>query len=291
MGVVMTVHDYRLACPTKHFLRRDGVCTLCRTGRFFHAASPRCAGLGGAALAAESYIQRLLNRYTRGVDVFLCPTEFMRDVLIDVGVPREKAIVLPNVIEPLAMPAEVPQSVCELLMAGRLSGEKAPHMMLDLAALLPTAHITLVGDGPLADEMRQVAAARSLANVELCGAVPHERLGAYIARATAVVLTSRWLENSPQIMLEAMRAGRCVIVPDHPPLREWVTDGMTGRTFIPGDSRDLARVAQQVLTDASAREAMAAAGRELVARRHDPGPILDRLEELYTESIARCGLR
>lgn len=291
IGIVMTVHDYRLACPTKHFLRRSEVCERCLPNKFYHAAGPRCAGAGGAALGLESFIQRLLRRYFRWVDFFLCPTLYMRQVLRRLGAPASKAVVLPNVIERIPLPPDRPQSPRELLYAGRLIFEKAPELMLDLAQRLPDVSVTIAGGGVLLDGLRQDAARRGLANVTFAGDVPHGDLGRLLARATAVVVTSRWIENSPQTMLEAMAAGRCVIAPDHPPLREWVDDGRTGRLFIPLDADDLARVAAEVLAHAGAREEMARAARELVAVRHDEGQVMDRTESFYEEAVSRCALR
>lgn len=300
IAMVMTVHDYRLACPTKFFLRPDGVCMRCLPNRFYHAASPNCAGLGGAALAAESLVQRFCRRYFRPVSFFICPTRFMRDVLVRTGLPRSKAVVAPNPVEPLELPRGVVQAGRELLFVGRLMPEKAPGLMLDLAAELPDARITIVGDGPLLGALREEVRRRAMANVELVGAVEHARLGEHYARATAVVLTSAWMENSPQAMLEAMAAGRCVIVPDHPPLREWVQDGLTGRTFAAGDGgrpaggqgvRSLADAARAVLDDRAGREQMAARGRQLVLGRHDGQAIARRLDGLYEEAIRRCALQ
>jgi len=290
VGVVMTVHDYRLACPTRHLLRRDGVCTRCVSGRFHHAAGARCAGLAGAALAVETAVQRLARRYFRPVAFFLCPSRFARDVLRRAGAPASKLVLLPNVLDLPAAPAEG-AGRRELLYAGRISPEKAPEMMLDLAAAAGDAEVTVCGEGPGLPALRAEAGRRRLHNVRFEGQLAPEDLARRCARAAAVVLTSRWVENSPMAMLEAMAMGRCVIVPDHPPLREWVRDGRTGRTFHPGDAADLARVAQEVLDDAPARTAMGQAARRLVRRRHDPARLMPRLEGLYEEAIRRCAWR
>ena len=289
--IVMTVHDYRLACPTKHFLRSDGVCHRCLPNRFYHAASLKCAGLGGAVLAIESYIQRFFRRYYQPIELFICPTRYMRQVLLRTHLPANKAVVLRNIVEPISLSADVKQSVCELLFIGRLTAEKAPSLMLDLARRLPEAQIVIVGEGPLLEDLRSQVADGGLANVTLTGHVNHEDLGAYLARATAVVVTSRWIENSPHAMLEPMLAGRCVIVPDHPPLREWIRDGQTGRLFRPGDADSLAAVAREVLADPVEREKIARAGKALAGRRHDPKHIINQLEGLYEDVIDRCALR
>ncbi|MCG2739693.1 MAG: glycosyltransferase family 4 protein, partial [Syntrophaceae bacterium] len=261
--IVMTVHDYRLACPTKHFLRPDGVCLRCLPNRFYHAAGQKCAGLGGAALAIESYIQRFFRRYYQPIELFICPTRYMRQVLLRAHLPANKAVVLRNIVEPISLPADVKQSDCELLFIGRLTAEKAPSLMLDLARRLPEARVVIVGEGPLLEDLRSQVGGGGLTNVTLAGHVNHEDLGVYLARATAVVVTSRWIENSPHAMLEPMLAGRCVIVPDHPPLREWIRDGQTGRLFRPGDADSLAAVAREVLANPAGRGKIARAGKAL----------------------------
>ncbi len=289
--IVMTVHDYRLMCPTKHFLRPDRVCLRCLPNRFYHAASPRCAGLGGIALAIESYIQRFFRRYYQPIELFLCPTRYMRQTLLKTHLPASKAVVLRNIVEPIILPTDEKQSDCEILFIGRLTVEKSPHLMLDLARRLPEAHIVIVGEGPLLGKLRDKVATAGLTNVTITGHVNHENLGAYLARATAVVVTSRWIENSPHAMLEPMLAGRCVIVPNHPPLREWISDGLTGRLFRPGDADSLSKVAKEVLGHPESRKKIALAGKTLVDQRHNPERIINQLDGFYKDAIDRCVLR
>jgi len=291
VGVVMTVHDYRLACPAKHFLDRRGVCTRCLPHRYFYAAGPCCMGLAGAAPAAESLYHRFGRSYFRWVDFFLCPTEFMLSVLRTTGAPEGKCVVLPNVVEPVSMPVQANRSDRGLLFVGRLTAEKGPELMLDLAARLPEAQVTIVGDGPLLGQLRAGAALGGLGNVNFTGPVSHDDLGAYLASATAVVIASRCFENSPQILLEAMAAGRCVIAPDHGPMRQWVRNRQTGRLYAPGNADSLAAVAREVLANPAQRGAMEQAGAERVAAAHDGQAIAARLDELYKEANRRCALR
>ena len=291
IGIVMTVHDYRLACPTKHFRRADGLCTRCSPGRFHHAASPRCAGTGGAALAIESFVQRLLRRYFRWVDFFLCPTRYMREVLVGCGVPRSKAVVVPLPVRSISRPGDRDRSDRELLYVGRLTEIKGPQLMLELAERISDAKVTLVGGGELLEELRSEAKRRKLSNVTLTGTLAPAEVDRHLARATAVVVPSLCMENSPLAMLEAMSAGRCVIAPDQQPIREWVRDGETGRLFETGDADSLAGVARDVLNDPASRGEMESAASAMVARKHDPDRIVERTDSLYREAIRRCGLR
>jgi glycosyltransferase involved in cell wall biosynthesis len=172
-----------------------------------------------------------------------------------------------------------------------MSFEKAPEMMLELARRMPDVHVTLAGDGPMLEQLRSDARQQGLRNVTFAGQVGRDRLGRLVQRAAAVVITSRWLENSTMSMLEGMGAGRCVIVPDRGPLKEWVCDGQTGRLYRPDDLTSLEQVVGEVLSDAAGRKRMDEAAARLVARRHDPQRIAERLEILYEEAIRRCALR
>jgi len=291
IGIVLTVHDYRLVCPTRHLYRPDGLCTRCVPNKFYHAASPRCAGVSGAALGVESFVQRAGRRYLRWVDLFLCPSRYAQGMLLAGGGARGKAVYVPH---PVTLPEGEIRPYggrATILYAGRLSVEKGPDRMLSLAERLPEARVLVAGEGPMGDELRRDVRRRGPANVKLLGWVDPQRLGELYAEAELVVIPSRCMENSPLTMLEAMAAGRCVVVPDQPPLREWVDDGRTGRTFATGDDEDLLRVCQRVLADGAADRRMARAGRELIASRHDPRAVMDTLDDLYEEAGRRCALR
>jgi len=293
VGIVMQIHDYRPACPTKHFLRpRDGMhCMRCHPNKYFHAVGRGCAGLAGAGPAVESYIARLSRSYFSRVDFFICPTRFMRSIMREIGAPRSKLIVLRNMVAPPAQSRREAENPRRVLFAGRMSREKAPEMMLDLAERIDDMEVILAGDGPLLDELRRRAAVRGLDNVTFTGHVSRDEIDRLIYSSTAVIVTSRWLENSTMTMLEAMLAGRCVIAPDRGPLREWIDDGRTGRLFAPDDVDSLVTVTEQVLSNTANRLRMGRAGRKLASGRHDPKLIADRLEILYKEAVSRCALR
>ncbi len=95
-----------------------------------------------------------------------------------------------------------------VVCVGRLSRQKGQDLLLQawpaVRAQLGTARLALVGDGPMAGELRAAASG----DVHFAGWVdePHQ----WVAAADVVVFPSRW-EGLSLAMLEAMAAGRCVV--------------------------------------------------------------------------------
>jgi glycosyltransferase involved in cell wall biosynthesis len=215
----------------------------------------------------------------------------MRQMARCVGLPASRIVVLRNVVDDVPLLPPCPADCDGLLFAGRLSREKGPELMLELARRLDWVRVVIAGDGPCASELREQVRGENLSNVVLTGQLDQAQLRHHLQRSAALVLPSRAMENSPQIMLEAMLAGRCVIVPDQPPLREWVQDRHTGRLFAQEDVESLAAVAQEVLSDVAGREAMCRRARQLVLRRHDPAVLTGQLEAHYHRAEALCASR
>ena len=132
---------------------------------------------------------------------------------------QQSGTVIPNVVTAMASPAlsrwtgEATTANPQLAYIGRLSQEKRPQLLLDMLRLLPAEfRLTLVGDGPLRDDLRQ-AGADLLASgrLTLAGAQAHGP-GLY-APWHMTLLASRY-EGCPMTLLESLAMGvPCVGLP------------------------------------------------------------------------------
>ncbi|OIQ77684.1 4-alpha-N-acetylgalactosaminyltransferase [mine drainage metagenome] len=107
--------------------------------------------------------------------------------------------------------AAVPEP--QLAYIGRLSQEKQPQLLLDMLRLLPDKfRLTLVGDGPLRDAVRQ-AGADLLASGRLTLAGPQAHAASLYTPWHLTLLASRY-EGCPMTLLESLSAGvACVGLP------------------------------------------------------------------------------
>jgi len=234
--VVMTLHDYKLICPSYNMQCRGSVCEACQGRHFYHAVVRRClkgSQAASAVYAVESYFNRFLGRYRKGVDLLVSPSGFLRDKLIEYGWDAGRIEVVANCLDldgftPAYMPGD------HLLYLGRLSEEKGVGLLLDaFSSISGDVELVVAGTGPLDEELRVRAAGDP--RVRFVGYMQGDALEDLVRQSRAVVIPSTWYENAPMSILEAMAYGKPVIGARIGGIPEMVEDGVTGILFSPGD--------------------------------------------------------
>jgi len=97
--VLYHLNDFKMLCPTCNFVCQGEPCNACEGGAFHHVVTNVCyAGTRASTvvLAAEAYVHKWLRTYQSCVDLFLAPSQFVRDKLISSGIPAARIEVLPH---------------------------------------------------------------------------------------------------------------------------------------------------------------------------------------------------
>lgn len=284
---VMTLHDYKLVCPTYQFLDHGKICEACLPRKFHQATVRRCnrGSLSGSLLSTvEATLHRTLKAYGP-VDVFICPSEFLRRKMIEGGIPSAKLRHVPHfcAIDDIE-PAEHPGT--GVFFAGRLSHEKGVDVLLDAVALLPpTVRVSIAGDGPDRAELEERAASNGLSDrVTFLGRVPGSEVHERMRRASVVVMPSRWYENQPMTVLEAAACARAVVATNLGGFPELVEDGVTGRLIAHDDPQALAAALLPYLEDPVTAHEHGRRARSVARERFAPSTHLSALEAVYAEA-------
>jgi glycosyltransferase involved in cell wall biosynthesis len=194
--------------------------------------------------------------------------------------PALDPILIPSFAQP-APPAD--GEAAFFLWADRLTDYKHPEKVLDLAEALPEIPFRMVAPetAETSPELRRGVKARaeSLPNVELMSRRSREQLLADMARAAAVVKTSR-VEGMPNTFLEAWSRGVPVLSLSVDPDRR-IRDHGVG-LLAEGSMDRFVEQARQLWTDPLLRAEIGARGREFVAATHSPDVVADRWAELLT---------
>ncbi|HEY9367003.1 MAG TPA: glycosyltransferase [Streptomyces sp.] len=181
-------------------------------------------------------------------------------------------------------PADRPPTV---VCVGRLCRQKGQDVLLrawpEVLDHVPGARLVLVGDGP--DEQRLRAAAP--ASVRFAGAV--DDIAPWYREADLVVLPSRW-EGMALAPLEAMAAGRPVVVTDVDGARESLPPGHASRCLVPPeDPAALAAAVGRLLGGPEPRRTLGREAREHVLSTFDVRRTGAAIADVYRELTAvRC---
>jgi glycosyltransferase involved in cell wall biosynthesis len=243
-----------------HGLRAGALTVLALTGRRRLARAghrPRLVvtvhNAPPAGRGARSVVYRLLERVVaRGADRVLCVSPDLEARMRAAGARHVSRAIVPPPDRTRVTSASMPIPATGrpvVLAVGRLAAQKDFGTLLVAAArwpdLDPRPLLVIVGDGPLAGDLRAKAAALG---VDAAFLGHRDDVPDLLAAATVVVLPSRW-EGQPLVLQEALRAGVAIVA-----TRVGGIPGLIGDDAAvlvpPGDAPALANAVVAVLTDA-----------------------------------------
>jgi glycosyltransferase involved in cell wall biosynthesis len=169
-------------------------------------------------------------------DEVICQSRFMRDDLVrNFRFPAARSRVIHNpvdierirslAVEPASLP-ETDKDDVRLIAAGRLDREKGFELLIEALRLLdlPFVHLTLLGQGPLADQLKQQAIRSGLGD-RIYFAGFQKNPYSWFARGDALILSSLY-EGFPNVVLEALACGTPVIAVPAPGGTREILDGI-----------------------------------------------------------------
>jgi glycosyltransferase involved in cell wall biosynthesis len=167
----------------------------------------RVSGVKGAALRAlRGRLRRLDRRASERPDLYIANSSEVAD-RIKRFYGRE-AVIVPPPVAVDDFPHNVPRDPTTFLWVHRLVAYKRPLEVAEAFRELPDLRLTMVGLGPLEEELR----ARLPSNVELLGWVSRERLAELFAGAAGFIHVGE--EDFGISMVEALAAGAPVLAAD-----------------------------------------------------------------------------
>lgn len=202
----------------------------------------------------------------------------------------EKCVVIPLGIDPTPFLTQQPpastakKTDLELLFVGRLRYYKGIDYLLQAMMSMPTAHLVVVGIGPMEREWKDLAQQLGIAaRVDWVGEVPDALLPQYYAACDIFVLpASERSEAFGAVQLEAMAAGKSVVSCDVETGVAWVNQNeYTGLVVPPRDSIALANAIVRLAEDKEQRELMGSRGRARVQSEFTSDLMIERILSLY----------
>lgn len=226
--VVWTLHDYKLLCPRYDCLNNSVICEKCFGEEKKFCLKYNC--IKGSKLASLiGWREAILwnrERLEDCTDLFLCPSEFMSNKMLQGGFSPSKIQVLHNFLN-IDLEEERDEAKDDYFcFVGRLSQEKGLMTLISAANRLPYI-LKIIGDGPMLDNLKTIAGK----NVEFLGRKQWEELIDIVGSARFSVIPSEWYENNPLSVIESLCLGTPVLGARIGGIPELIEEDVNGMTF------------------------------------------------------------
>ncbi|MGZ5201214.1 MAG: glycosyltransferase family 4 protein [Telluria sp.] len=273
------------AASNASFLRKSLLLAVaraagCRTVFHLHGACFDRYAQEQASPLVRRWIRHTLEATSRVIALSPHWAEFLRRYA-----PRARVVVIPNSV-PLPPASRVPVEPGRILFLGQIEPRKGIYELLEALAMLAPRHpdvVLAIGGQGEVDEVRRRAAALGIAGrVQLLGWLTGADKQAELARAAIFCLPSH-AEGLPMAMLEAMAAGKAVVVTGVGGIPHAVRDGDNGLLVQPGNVASLAEGLGSLLDDDARRQELGERARATIAQEFEAGAVIDRIAAVYHE--------
>lgn len=281
--LIISAHDFFLACPNGAFalLRSGEICPHLPLSR---ACLTTACDRDGTAhklwRSARHIVQRQAYRPRSSPPVLAIHANMGR-FLVRAGIPSDAIIPLPNPVEPFSSSRIHAERNGDVLFVGRLEETKGADLAARAAALAG-APLTVVGEGPLTERIREIHPA-----ARLVGRRTPAEISEFAARARALVMPSRYPEPFGLVAMEAAWSGLPVILANTALLANDLVACGAAIAVEPRDTPVFADAIRHVLADGPATKRMSEAG--FVRTRGlamTPPAWIDSLEDIFDERLS-----
>ncbi|MFC0250854.1 glycosyltransferase family 4 protein [Massilia consociata] len=199
--------------------------------------------------------------------------------------PGAHVVVIPNSV-PLPPASGVAVQPGRILFLGQVEPRKGIYELVEALAQLkdefPHAELAIGGQGELEQVRRRAAELGVADRIVMLGWVKAEQKQEELARAAIFCLPSH-AEGLPMAMLEAMAAGKAVVVSGVGGIPDAVMDGDNGLMIEPGDASALAAALGKLLRDDGERQRLGARARATIEQRFESGVVIGQISAVYAQ--------
>lgn len=276
--VVWTIHDLKLVCPRYDCLQNGRkLCQECFKDKKA-VLRHRCMknSLAASIIAYKEATTWNSVRLEKNTDVFICPSHFIANKMLEGGFHKEKIQVLCNFIDVDKCKKDEYDRDDYYCYVGRVTAGKGVPTLVKAASQLPYK-LKIIGNGPLEDELKNIAGD----NVEFLGYLEWDSIKNIEGHAKFAVLGSENYENNPLSVIEAECLGTPVLGSRIGGIPELIDKGKTGMIFTPGDVDDLKDKIEKMWTTKFDHKSIAIMSQQ----RYNSEEYLKKLQKIYRGGV------
>lgn len=231
--IVMTVHDFKLINPNHSMVLNGKPYSRCKNGRYYQCFVDKAiknSYLKSFIAMLEMYWHELLGTYRKNIDLYLVPSVFVKNTLVQWGIPASKIQVLPHFITREPKNGEVEIEKGSLLYAGKISKLKGADELIQAVGNKIGLKLYLAG------EIEEDIELPKGENIQYLGVLRQEVLQKYLDKADFVISGSKLPETFGLVALEAISHGKPFIGFNTGAYGELIENGKNG--FLAENNRE-----------------------------------------------------
>jgi glycosyltransferase involved in cell wall biosynthesis len=230
----------------------------------------------GKGLDVRVHLLRLMQRWVAtSADVVVVPSAYLARIVSKWGVQKDRIARIESAVLTTALTNEPAHDISRgktkrIAMVGRFVPWKGmKEAIVSMEALrreVPTAVLTIVGDGPMKKELRTLVREHGLTDaVVFTGPLPHTTTLETIRSSDVLLLNSRY-EGLPHLAVEAFSVGTPVVATNAGGIPEVVEHMKTGLVYPVGDESAMVESLSRILSDTTLRNRLGKAAQKAVSR-------------------------
>lgn len=287
LPLISSIHDYHLISINNHLFHDGKICEITKPNKFYKGFIHKCFNNSyfyTLVEIIEKYFNLILPWERKRVDIYIAPSKFMQNKLIEYGIPSEKIRYLTHFVNYQEY-KPVYRDKNYVLYFGRLSAEKGLDFLINTVSKRPKIKLKIAGTGSEEKRLRNLVRNKKIKNVQFLGFKNGNLLKKIIQECRFTVLPSLWYEVFGLSILESFASGKPVLASDIGGIPEVVENGYNGFLFKPGDSNNLLNQLDRLWENLSLTRKLGIQARLTVEKKYGPEIHYRNLMNIYSDAI------
>lgn len=230
--IVLQLHNFYPFCLNSFFFRKDENCQLCYLrNSWLPGILHKCYNnsfLLSFLFSLNRPKPQNWNAHNSKVSCILTVSEFMKETLLNLNLPKEKVKVLSNFITLSEHKHSFPNGKY-ILYLGNIISAKGINIVCEVAKLLPEINFIIAGNGIEFNFYKKKY--QIVRNINFIGYVNIEQKANIISNSRFIFFPTLLMETFGLIILEAFSLGKPVFSTGRGAVSELIKDGWNGRIF------------------------------------------------------------
>ncbi|MDB4090696.1 glycosyltransferase [Crocinitomicaceae bacterium] len=238
--LIMTLHNYRLLCPSATLMHNEKLFLESLKSNFpwkaVRSKVYRNSFFFTFLLAFINWFHEKIGTW-RLIDTYVCLTPLTKKLLLNssIGIKENQIYVKPNFIKSFSLNNVLPRSN-HFLFLGRFSEEKGIKILLE-AFNNSDLQLKIGGYGPFEDLV--ISSSQNNNNIQFLGSLEPSQVMDELQKCTALIFPSIWYEGMPMTIIESFSVSTPVIASNIGAMSMMIEHKQNGLLFASSDSSDL----------------------------------------------------